>query len=131
MPSWFSFKRFAVALLVVGVCTALGIQFVPLVGAFVGTLLGGFVAGLAFEQRPLLESGLAGLFAGMGVLFVSKLIGGSIVDAILGLIALQPQLLVMAAALSLTTGMLGAHFGNDLRDGLTRPVDESGNRSDV
>ncbi|MFD1513371.1 hypothetical protein [Halomarina rubra] len=124
--SWFSLKRFAVALLSVGTGAAVGVEFVPMVGLYVGTLAGGFAAGLAFERRPLLESGLAGLFAGMGVLLVSKLVGGNIIEAILGLIALQPQLLVISAALSFTTGMLGAYFGNDLRDGLTRPIDESG-----
>lgn len=127
--SWFSLKRFAVALLAVGVGATLGLEFVPMVGLYVGTLLGGFAAGLAFEQRPLVESGLAGLFAGMGVLLASKLIGGDIVDALIGLITLQPQLLVLSAALSLTTGVLGAHFGNDLRDGLTRPINESGSTS--
>ncbi|MFC5970473.1 hypothetical protein ACFPYI_03940 [Halomarina salina] len=126
--SLFSLKRFVVALLTVGVGAVLGMEFVPLVGVYVGTLLGGFAAGLAFEDRPLVESGLAGLFAGMGVLLVSKLIGGGIVDAIIGLITLQPQLLVISAALSLTTGVLGAYFGNDLRDGLTRPVEESPRR---
>lgn len=124
--SWFSLKRFAVALVTTGVGAAAGMAFVPVVGTYLGTLLGGGAAGLAFEERPLLEAGVAGLLAGMGVLLASKLIGNGIIGAIVGLISLQPQILALSAVLSFGAGALGAHFGNDLRDGLTRPVDETG-----
>ena len=40
--SWFSLKRFVVALLTVGLGAALGLEFVPLVGLYVGTLAAGY-----------------------------------------------------------------------------------------
>jgi hypothetical protein len=124
--SWFSLKRFAVALGTVALGTAGGITLLPMlkVGSFLGMLLGGFAAGLAFEDRPLLESGAAGLLAGLGVILVSQLSGGGIIGALIGLVTLGPQILLLTGVLSFGLGALGAHFGNDFRDGLTQPVEE-------
>lgn len=124
--SWFSLKRFVVALGTIALGTAGGLTLLPAVGGFLGTLLGGFAAGLAFSDRPLLESGLAGLLAGLGAVLVPKIIGNGIIGAILGLIeiiAMKPQILLLFAVLSFGLAALGAHFGNDFRDGLTQPVD--------
>lgn len=124
--SWFSLKRFAVALGTVALGTAGGITLLPMlkVGSFLGMLLGGFAAGLAFEDRPLLESGGAGLLAGLGVILVSQLSGGGLIGALIGLVTLGPQILLLTGVLSFGLGALGAHFGNDFRDGLTQPVEE-------
>ena len=124
--SWFSLKRFAVALGTVALGTAGGITLLPMlkVGSFLGMLLGGFAAGLAFEDRPLLESGAAGLLAGLGVILVSQLSGGGLIGALIGLVTLGPQILLLTGVLSFGLGALGAHFGNDFRDGLTQPVEE-------
>lgn len=123
--SWFSLRRFAVALGTVALGTAAGFTMIPVLGSFVGLALGGFAAGLAFEKRPLLESGSAGLLAGLGSLIVSKIGGGliGIITGIIDLIVLQPQKVLLFAVLSFGLAAIGAHFGNDLRDGLTRSVD--------
>ncbi|PSQ18224.1 hypothetical protein BRD00_05645 [Halobacteriales archaeon QS_8_69_26] len=126
--SWFSLTRFAVALLAVGVGAAAGMVYVPWVGTYLGTLVGGLAVGLAFEDRPLLEAGVAGLLAGTGAVLVSKLIGNGIIEAIVALFSLRPEMLLLSAVLSFAAGALGTHFGNDLRDGLTEPVEEPGHR---
>jgi hypothetical protein len=126
--SWFSLKRFAVALGTVALGTAAGFTLVPMVGSYIGMMLGGFAAGLAFENRPLLESGVSGLFAGLGALVVSKLGGGliGIISGIIELIVMKPQIMLLVAVLSFGLSAVGAHFGNDFRDGLTKPVDGEG-----
>ncbi|WP_435363604.1 hypothetical protein [Haloarchaeobius sp. DYHT-AS-18] len=128
--SWFSPKRFAVALVTVGIGAVVGMEYVPLVGTYVGTLFGAFVVGLAFDEKPTLEAGVAAVLAVFGVSLAAKLIGDGLIGAIIGLITLNPQALAISAGLSFATGTFGAHFGNDLRDGLTRPVDESGRLPD-
>jgi len=126
--SWFSLKRFAVALGTVALGTAAGFTLVPMVGSYIGMMLGGFAAGLAFENRPLLESGVSGLFAGLGALVVSKLGGGliGIISGIIELIVMKPQIMLLVAVLSFGLSAVGSHFGNDFRDGLTKPVDGEG-----
>ncbi|WP_435361546.1 hypothetical protein [Haloarchaeobius sp. DFWS5] len=128
--SLFSLQRFAVALVTVGIGAAAGMEYIPVVGTYVGTLLGGFAVGLAFEEKPLLEAGVAATVAGLGVILVAKLLGNGLIGAIIGLFSLNLQLLLVAAGLSFGAGAVGAHFGNDLRDGLTKPVDESGRVDD-
>ena len=123
--SWFSVKRFAVALGAVALGAVGGMILIPYVGTYLGMGLGGFVAGLAFADRPLLEAGLAAVLAKVGTVTWS-LLGGGIIDAIMSLISLSPGILLLSVVLSFGVGTLGAHFGNDLRDGLTRPIDESG-----
>jgi len=125
MTSWFSLKRFAVALGTVALGTAAGFALIPVLGSYVGLGFGGFAAGLTFEDRPLLESGSAGLLAGLGSLLVSKL-GGDLIGIITGiidLIVLQPQKMLLVGVLSFGLAAVGAHFGNDFRDGLTKSVD--------
>lgn len=122
--SWFSLKRFAVALVAVPLGAVAGMELVPVVGSYLGILLGGVATGLAFEDRPLLECGLVAVLAGLGTTLVSKLIGNGIIGAIIGLFELNPQILLVSAVISFGVGALGAHFGTDLRDGLTEPVEE-------
>ena len=128
--SWFSLKRFVVALATTAVGAAAGMLFVPFVGTYLGTLAGGFAAGLAFEDRPILEAGVAGVLAGLGATLASVFVGNGIIGAIIGLFELSPQILLISAVLSFGVGALGAHFGNDLRDGLTEPVEEPGRQPD-
>ena len=122
--SWFSLKRFAVALGTVALGTAAGIAIVPWFGGYLGTLMGGFAAGLAFDDRPLLEAGVAGVLAGLGAVLVAKVLGSGLIGGIIGLISIGPQILLLTAVLSFGLGGLGAHFGNDFRDGLTTPIEE-------
>ena len=127
--SWFSLKRFAVALGAVALGAVGGMVLVPYVGTYLGMGIGGFVTGLAFQSRPFLEVGLAAALAKVGTLTYS-LLGGGIIDAITSLVSLSPGILLLSVVLSFGVAALGAHFGNDLRDGLTQPVDDSGHRID-
>jgi len=120
----FSLVALAVALVTVSLGTAAGLAFVPVVGAYVGTLAGAFVAGLAVEKRPVLEGGLAGVVAGLGVLAAGPFVGNGVGAAISSLAAVGPLTLLVSVALSFAVGAFGAHFGDDLRDGLTEPVEE-------
>lgn len=126
--SWFSLGRFAVALGTVALGTAGGFALIPWLGSYVGLGLGGFAAGLTFRDRPLLEAGTAGLLAGLGALLVAHLGGGliGIIGGIIDLVVLQPQKLLLTGVLSFGLAAAGAHFGNDFRDGLTRPVEAEG-----
>lgn len=131
--SWFSLKRFAVALgtVALGTIGGMGIPLLPF-GKYLGALAGGFAVGLAFENRPLLEAGVAGVLAGLATLIIAQL-GGGIIDAIigfLGLVALKPQIILLSIVLSFGLAALGAHFGNDFRDGLTKPIEESSDHAE-
>lgn len=120
--SRFSLVAFALALVTVSLGTAAGLAFVPVVGTYVGTLAGAFVAGLAIENRPVLEGGVAGVIAGLGVLAAGPFVGSGIGAAVTGLAAVGPLTLLVSVALSFAVGAFGAHFGDDLRDGLTEPI---------
>lgn len=124
----FSLAGFAVALVTVGVGTAAGLAAVPVVGSYLGTLVGGFVAGLAVEDRPLPEAGVAGVLAGLAILVAGTLVGNGIVAALVALASVPPGTLLVSAALNFAVGAFGAHFGDDLRDGLTEPLGESPGR---
>lgn len=124
--SWFSTGRFAVALGTVALGTAGGIAILPVFGQYLGMLLGGFAAGLAADDRPLLEAGTAGLLSGLGVVIVSRVVGLGpieIIQSIIALLATGPQVLLLTGVLSFGVGALGAHFGSDFREGLERPVE--------
>lgn len=125
----FSIAGLAVAVVTVGVGTAAGLAFVPYVGAYVGTLLGGFVAGLVLEERPLLEAGVAAVLAVLGTLVAGTLIGTGVVPAVRALAAIDPATLLTSVVLSFAIGAFGAHFGDDLREGLTDPVEEPASRT--
>lgn len=120
--SRFSLVGFAVALVTVGAGAAAGLAFVPVVGTYVGMLAGGFVAGLAVEARPTVESGVAAALASLGVLVAGALPGSGVVAAVSSLLSLDPVTLLLGVALSFAVGAFGGHFGDDLRDGLTEPL---------
>jgi hypothetical protein len=123
--SRFSLGAFAVAVATVGAGTAAGLAFVPGPGTYVGMLLGGLVAGLASEEKPLLETGSAAVLAGFGVLLAGTLVANGVVAALLAVGSVPPTPLLVSVALSFAVGAFGAHFGDELRDGLTAPVEES------
>jgi hypothetical protein len=123
-PSHVSLGGIAIALVTVSAGAAAGLAFVPVVGTALGTLAGGFVAGLTVEDRPVVESGTAGVLAGLGVLVAGTLVGNGLVAALLALFSIDPVTLLVSAALNFAVGAFGAHFGADLRDGLTEPVEE-------
>lgn len=121
----FSPLAFVVALVTVGVGTAAGLVVVPIAGTYFGTLLGGTAAGLLVERRPLLEGGVAGVLASLGVLLAGTLPGNGLVAAVTALAAIPPTTLLVSVALGFAVGAFGAHFGDDLRDGLTEPVESA------
>lgn len=120
----FSLVAFAVALVTVSLGTAAGLAFVPVVGTYLGTLVGAFAAGLILERRPVLEGGVAGVLGGLGVLAAGPFVGNGVVAAITALGAIGPLTLLVSVVLSFAVGAFGAHFGDDLRDGLTEPIEE-------
>ncbi len=119
----FSLTGFAVALVTVGVGTAAGLAFVPVVGSYLGMLLGGVVTGLAVEDRPLAEAGTAALLANLGVLTAGTVIGNGVVAAMSAVASLSLATLLTATVVSFAVGGFGAHFGDDIREGLTAPVE--------
>jgi len=121
--SGFSLAGFAVAVVTVGTGAAAGLALVPTVGSYLGMLLGAFVAGLAVEDHPLVESGVAATLAGLAILAAGSLIGNGPVAALSALASLPPTTLLTATVLSFAVGAFGAHLGDDLRDGLTTPVE--------
>jgi len=119
----FSLADFAVALVTVGLGTAVGLAAIPVVGSYLGMLAGGFVAGLALERRPMLESGLAAVLANLGILAAGSVIGSGVGAAVSALGAVGPAALASSVLLGFAVGAFGAHFGDDMREGLTEPVE--------
>lgn len=119
----FSLVGFAVAVVTVGVGTAAGLATVPVVGSYLGMFLGAFVAGLAIEDRPLLEAGVVAVLASLGILLAGSVIGNGVVAGVSALGSIPPTVLLTSVALSFAVGAFGAHFGDDLRSGLTDPVE--------
>ncbi|EMA39121.1 YrzE family protein [Halobiforma nitratireducens] len=117
-----------VAAMAVSIGTAAGLALVPVAGSFVGLFVGGFVAGMAIEDRPLLEAGVAGALANVGLLAASAGIGNGVVAAVAALGSIDPATLLVSIALGAAVGSFGAHFGDDLRDGLTEPVGDANTR---
>ncbi|AFZ74138.1 hypothetical protein [Natronobacterium gregoryi] len=125
--SWrrFSLAGFVVALVAMAVGAAAGLALVPVAGSFVGLFVGGFVTGMAVENRPLLETAIAAALATLGVLAAGAGIGNEIVTAVAVLGVVDPATLLVSIVLAAAVGAFGAHFGDDLRDGLTEPVEEA------
>lgn len=122
-PLQVSLTAAAVAAVAVGVGTAAGLALVPVVGSYLGMVLGGFVTGLAVEKRPLVESGVAAALASLGVLSAGALVGNGVLAAVSALGSVAPTALLSSLLLSFAVGAFGAHFGDDLREGLTSPVE--------
>ncbi|WP_135828902.1 hypothetical protein [Halorussus halobius] len=118
--SLFSPRAFLYALVLLGGGTVAGNAFVPIpfvdsLAGLVGAFVGAFVLGLAVERSTVLESAVAGAAAlGVGVLLTNltlSVVGG-----------LGVPMAAVGAGAGLVVGALGAHFGGDLRDGLTQDV---------
>lgn len=124
----FSLIAFAVAAVTVGVGAAAGLAAIPVVGSYIGMLLGAFVAGLAIEERPLLEAGFAAALASLGILAAGPLVGNSVTAVVSALGSIPPMDLLTATILSFAVGAFGAHFGDDFRNGLTAPVETTPSR---
>lgn len=120
----FSFVGFAIAVVAIVSGAAAGLSLLPVAGSYIGILLGGFVAGLAIEDRPLLESGVAAVLATLGIVMAGPFIGNGIGAAVSALGAIAPATLLVSIVLSFAVGVFGAHFGDDLRAGLTEPIEE-------
>lgn len=112
-----------VAVVTVAAGTAAGLAIVPTVGSYLGMLLGGFLAGVTVEDRPVVESGLAAALAAIGVLWTGAFVGNGAVEAVTALGSVAPTALLTSTLLSFAVGAFGAHLGDDLRDGLTTPVE--------
>jgi len=56
-------------------------------------------------------------------------IGNGVLAGVSALGSIAPATLLVSVLLSFTVGAFGAHFGDDLRDGLTDPVETSPARS--
>ena len=125
----FSFGGFAIAVGAIGLGTIGGLTLIPVVGSMLGMLVGGFVAGLLTDDRPLLEAGTAASLASLGLIMAGGFIGNGIGAAVAALGSVAPTTVLASVTLSFVVGAFGAHFGNDLRDGLTAPIEESPTRT--
>lgn len=121
----FSVVGFIVAVVAIGIGTAAGLAFVPVAGSYVGMVVGGLVAGLAVEKRPLIESGIAAVLANLGILFTGGMLGTGALGGLSALGSISLPALAVSILLSFAVGGFGGHFGHDIRDGLTEPVESS------
>jgi len=119
----FSAAAFVLALVAVCGGAWAGLVAVPRVGTFLGMLGGGFLLGAASGSRPVAEGALAGTVAALSVLGAAGIPGTGPVGAVTALGAVEPTRLSLTVALGAFSGGLGAHLGDDVRDGLTEPVD--------
>lgn len=112
--SLFSPTRFLVALVLIVIGMVAGGATIPIMGGVVGAFLGAFALGIASESRPMAEAGTAG----------AAVLGLSTMFDYLPWVVLGSGLTIAAlgAVFGLFVGMLGAYFGSDLRDGLTREI---------
>lgn len=112
--SLFSPRRFLVALALVAAGVFVGGATIPVAGGLLGAFAGAFLLGVASEHRPMAEAGTAGAaVVGLSTAFdyfVWMVVGSGLPIAALG------------GAVGLVIGALGAYFGSDLRDGLTREL---------
>jgi hypothetical protein len=126
-----SLTNFAVALVAVSVGAVAGLTLVPVVGTYVGVLVGGLVTGVAVEDRSLVETGVAAVLANLGILAAGPVIGAGFGATISLFGVLSPIALLTTVVLSFCVGAFGGHFGDDLRDGLTEPVESKSGDADT
>ncbi len=110
----FSPRRFLIALALVIAGTLVGGATVPIAGGIIGAFAGAFLLGVASEHRPMAEAGTAGA-AVIGVSTAVDYVAWMVIGSGLPIAAL-------GAGIGLVVGALGAYFGSDLRDGLTREL---------
>ena len=119
---------FGLALLVVGGGTAVGLTTVPRLGTVLGTLVGGVLLGLLAGRRPLIEGAAAAVVAQLAVLAAAGVPGGGLTGATTVLGSVATTTLAISLVGSAAAGGFGAHLGDDLRDGLAAPVDQTDGR---
>lgn len=113
----FSPRAFLASLLLVVVGLLVANASVPLPGAgLLGVFVASFLVGTILEERRYAETAAAGGIA----------VGGSVlldlaVVAVLG--GFGPSLAALGAVVGAAVAALGTYFGRDLRDGLTRDVE--------
>ena len=120
----FSLRAFLLALALAAV-GLVGARSVPILGAlpvvgdiagYAGVCLAGFVVGAVTDGRRYVETALAGaLAAGLSAVASSLLLT---VATDVG-----PVFAAVGAAGGAAAALVGAYLGNDLRDGLMRPVE--------
>lgn len=110
----FSPTRFLLALVLVFAGMLVGGATLPIMGGVFGAFLGALLLGVVSEHRPMAEAGTAGaMILGLTTAFdylVWVVIGSGMTIAALG------------AVFGFLVCALGAYFGADLRDGLTREI---------
>ena len=112
----FSPRLFLLALLLAVGGLFAASTLVPLPGAgLLGVFLATFLFGLAVEERRYAETALAG-----GIAAGSSTLLDFAVVAFLG--GFGVSIAALAGALGAAAGGIGAYFGRDLRDGLTRDL---------
>ncbi len=114
---------FIVAVGVMSIGAVVGLHAIPTVGVVVGLLGGGFALGLVTGTRPLVTGATAAALVQLGVLAWAGVPGARIMGAGSALGAVTPQALVSALLFSIAAGGFGTHLGDDLRDGLTKPIE--------
>lgn len=110
----FSPRRFLFALVLIAGGVLVGGATIPIAGGILGAFVGAFLLGAASERRPVTEAGTAGA-AVLGVSTAFDYLVWMVVGSGLPIAAI-------GAAFGLVVGTLGAYFGSDLRDGLTREL---------
>lgn len=105
---------FLAAVPLLAVASYLGGGAIPFAGSAAGLFLGAFVLGVVSSSRPIVEVGVAGIL----VAGVSAVFG----NALLALIGVGIPIVIASAVVGGIAGALGAYFGSDLRDGLTREL---------
>ena len=126
LTSRLSATTFAAALCVVGSGAAVGLAIVPRVGTVVGMLVGGMILGAVGTTRPLTEGAVAAVVAQLVVLAAAGVPGAGLSGAIMVLSSVGLGSLGLSLASSAAAGGFGVHLGDDLRDGLTTPINDTG-----
>jgi len=112
-----------VAIAAVGGGAGLGLVAVPRVGTFLGMLVGGFLLGVGSETRPLVEGATAAVAAKLLILAAAGVPGLGATGAAAALGSVGTGTLALSLGLSAAAGGFGVHLGDDLRDGLSAPVE--------
>lgn len=126
--SQFSATTFAVALFAVGSGAAIGLAAVPRVGTVLGIVIGGMTLGVAGRTRPLIEGAVAAIVVQVMILAAAGVPGAGLSGAVTALSSVAPGTLAVSLTSGAAAGGFGAHLGDDLRDGLTTPIENVASR---
>lgn len=120
----FSATMFGVALIIIGLGTYIGLSILAFAGAFIGMFIASLVFGLTVKGRPIVEGATAAGVSKLALLLSGGVIGNSIGGAAVAISSVSPTTLLVSVLLGVAVGAFGTHFGDDLREGLTTPVEE-------